>query len=167
MKKAIIFIFLLVQLSLVYGQVVSEDFDKEIASLLSYSVPIMTVDDLEEYDEPLLILDAREIEEYNTSHIPSAIHFGYKNPLFHKLDQIDKKQPILLYCSVGYRSEKIGEDLLDMGYLYVYNLYGSIFEWANQGNRVVNSEDEATSKVHTYNKKWSQWIINPEIEKVW
>lgn len=149
------------------AQVVSEAFDEKISSLLNYSVPIMTVEDLEAYEEPILILDAREIEEYEISHIPGAIHFGYAQPQFQKLEQIDKRQPIVLYCSIGYRSEKMGEELLEKGFVNVYNLYGSIFEWANQGKSMIDPENQPTTKIHTYNKNWSQWVDNPAIEKVW
>lgn len=154
-------------LSLGQCQVVDTSFDEEISSLLDFSVPTMTVDDLSDFADPILILDAREVEEYNVSHIPAAIHLGYSDPAYHKLDQIDKRQPIVLYCSVGYRSEKIGEQLLDMGFVHVYNLYGSIFEWANRGKDLENVDNNTTLKVHTYNKDWSQWINNPNIEKTW
>ena len=42
------------------------------------------------------------------------------------------------------RSEKIGKKLLDMGYTNVKNLYGSIFEWANQGNILVDQKGSET-----------------------
>ena len=53
------------------------------------------------------------------------------------------------------------------GFSNVYNLYGSIFEWANQGHRLVDKGGQPTFKLHTYNKKWSKWVDNAKIEKVW
>lgn len=168
MKKVFVFIFLFVSILSGYTQVVNTAFDEEISSLLDFSVPIMTVDDLDDYAEgSILILDARELEEYNISHIPRAIHLGYNDPQYDKLADIDKRQPIVLYCSVGYRSEKIGEKLKDQGFVNVYNLYGSIFEWANCGKTLLDIHDQPTKEVHTYSKKWSQWIDNPELTKVW
>ena len=49
----------------------------------------------------------------------------------------------------------------------VYNLYGSIFEWANEGLPLVDNNGYDTNAVHTWNKRWSQWVTNPNVEKVW
>lgn len=169
-RLLIIFLFAAVGISPGKAQVAyvaDSAFDQELSSLLDFTVPLMTVNELQDYTEPILILDAREIEEYEVSHIPSAIHIGYDRPAFHKLDQIDKNQTIVLYCSVGYRSEKLGEKLQEMGYVNVLNLYGSIFEWANSDKPLENLEDQPTIEVHTYNKSWSQWINNPDIKKVY
>jgi hypothetical protein len=72
-----------------------------------------------------------------------------------------------LYCSIGYRSEKIGEKLKDAGYTNVQNLFGSIFEWVNQELPVENSKDEIVKKVHTYNRLWGKWVDKKKTERVW
>jgi len=74
---------------------------------------------------------------------------------------------MVVYCSIGYRSEKIGEKLLRLGYKNVYNLYGSIFEWANEKYQLVGSNGKTTNRVHSYNKSWSKWVTNEEIKTVW
>jgi len=137
---------------------VNQKFDEMLQLLLSNSVPQITVDELEQMDG-VCLLDARELEEYKVSHIEGAQHIGYDNLNEKILENIPKEQTIVLYCSVGYRSEKVGEQLQKMGYTNVYNLYGSIFEWVNQGNRVVD-ENGTTTRVHTYNKRWSKWLEN-------
>ena len=80
---------------------------------------------------------------------------------------IPKEKNIVIYCSIGYRSEKIGEKLLRLGYKNVYNLYGSIFEWANEKYPLVGSNGKTTDRVHGYNKSWSKWVTNEEIKTVW
>ena len=135
---------------------VNQEFDEMLQLLLSNSVPQITVEELEQMDG-VCLLDAREWEEYKVSHIEGAQHIGYDKLNKEILKNIPKEQTIVLYCSVGYRSEKIGEQLQKMGYTNVYNLYGSIFEWVNQGNPVVN-ESGTTTRVHTYNKRWSKWL---------
>jgi 3-mercaptopyruvate sulfurtransferase SseA len=65
---------------------------------------------------------------------------------------------IVLYCSVGMRSEKIGKKLLEAGYKNVYNLYGSLFEWVNQGKPVYKKNGVQTSEIHTYSESWSRWL---------
>jgi len=113
------------------------------------------------------LLDARELEEYVVSRIPGAIHFGYDNPKWSLLESVAKDKEIIVYCSIGYRSEKIGEKLIKRGYTNVRNLYGSIFEWANRGYTLEGPRQRTTNKVHTYNKKWSTWVLNDSVQKVY
>ncbi len=108
--------------------------------------------------DKVVILDTREKEEYDVSHLPGAIWYGYKDRQEDKLAAIPKGATIVVYCSVGYRSGKIGEKLRKEGYVNVRNLYGGIFNWFNQGFRVVNNDGRDTKKIHAYNEKWAQWI---------
>ena len=103
-----------------------------------------------------IFLDARKIEEYNVSHIAKAIRVGYSDFTIDKVPA-NKKTPIIVYCSVGYRSEKITEKLLAAGYKNVQNLYGGIFEWANEGYPLQDSEGR-TLNVHAFNKDWGKWL---------
>ena len=64
----------------------------------------------------------------------------------------------MVYCTVGYRSGKVVEQLRKAGYKNVYNLHGSIFEWVNEGNKVVNAKGVTTNRVHTYSKEWGKWL---------
>jgi len=72
----------------------------------------------------------------------------------------------LVYCSVGYRSERIGEHLLELGFTDVHNLYGGIFEWINKGYGVMNSKGQWVERVHGYSPSWGKWIES-EIEVVY
>jgi hypothetical protein len=67
-----------------------------------------------------------------------------------------------VYCSVGYRSERIGEKLQDAGYTHVFNLYGGIFNWKNQDGVVLDASNDTTERVHTYNKSWSRFLKKGE-----
>lgn len=143
------------------------DFDKRLTNLLSFSVPLMGVQELAANKEEIYILDAREEAEYEVSHIPGARYIGYDKFKKKAVSDIPKDAKIVVYCSVGYRSEKIGEKLKKQGFEDVSNLYGSIFEWVNAGNAVENAKGEKIKAVHTYNKKWSQWVIDGRAEKVY
>ena len=137
-----------------------KDLDQKLTSLLDETVPFVYQDSLskwlEEENAPVII-DTRSPEEYKVSHIPGAIFINYNKFNKRMVDSIDRKQPVVVYCSVGYRSEKIGEKLQAMGFTEVYNLYGGIFDWKNNDRKVVNSSG-ATDSVHTYNKNWSKWL---------
>lgn len=142
-------------------------FNQKVKSLIRFSVPAMDVDELHENREDVLILDAREKEEFDISHLPKAKHIGYKKFEENILYDLPKDTKIVVYCSVGYRSEKIGEKIAKMGFSNVFNLYGSIFEWVNRGYEIVDSKENPITIIHTYNASWSQWVINNNYEKVW
>lgn len=142
-------------------------FDKTIINTLSFSVPVISVDDLKEKPNRFVILDAREKQEYEVSRIPGARWIGYDDFSMERMNGIDKKTPVLLYCSIGYRSEKVGEKLRAEGYEQVYNLYGSIFEWANRGYPLVDEKGETVRRVHTYNGQWGRWVDGDKNEKIY
>lgn len=143
------------------------EFDKKISSLLRFNIPLISVEELAKRQDSLLLLDARAKEEYEVSHIKGARFIGYQEFQENKLKDIPKDQEIVIYCSIGYRSEKIGERLEDLGYKNVRNLYGSIFEWVNQGKPVVDKNGKQTDTVHGYNKNWSQWLDGTKVKKTW
>jgi rhodanese-related sulfurtransferase len=129
-------------------------YDVMLSSLLSHSVPEMEVEKLE-VDGNYVLLDAREQAEFTVSHVPGAVWVGYDDFDMSRLEGIDKEQPIVVYCSVGYRSEKIAERLKDAGYPHVSNLYGGIFEWVNHG---VDMDNQPTENVHAYSPSWGVWL---------
>jgi len=153
--KQILILILAFQFTFLFGQVevdycTNPKFEKTIERYISHSVEVISVDELSETIDNYILLDTREEEEYAISKIPGARFFGYDEPDYTVLDQLDKDQPIVMYCSIGYRSEKMGEELQKRGFTNVKNLYGSIFEWANKEYPLVDSQDEATTKIHTY-----------------
>jgi len=142
-------------------------FDQKLQHLLRFSVPLIGVQELRNIQSEVYIFDTRKQEEYAVSHIAGAKYAGYEDFDEQVLQGVPGDAKIVLYCSVGYRSEKIGEQLQKRGYENVYNLYGSIFEWANQGYPVVDAQGKPVKKVHTYNKAWSKWMEAPGIQKIW
>ena len=130
--------------------------------LYSGTIPTIEVQDLEGKTDQYQILDTRESEEYTISHIADAQCVGYDDFSPQSVAHLDKDKPVLVYCSVGYRSEKIGEQLKELGFTEVYNLYGGIFEWKNKGQAVVDTSNQPTEKVHTFNRLWGQWLTNGE-----
>jgi len=145
----------------------SPDFDRKVSQMLDFSVPLIGVEELKNIRDEVHIFDARELEEYNTSHIEGAKYIGFDEIDYSNLEEVPKNAKVVVYCSIGYRSEKIGEKLQRMGYTNVYNLYGSIFEWVNSGYQVVNQDGKETNLLHTYNKNWSKWVEEGKVKKVW
>jgi rhodanese-related sulfurtransferase len=156
---------LLLLVSLISTQVLSQSvtsqsYELMLKTLLSHSVPEVSVPNVDL--STTILLDSREIAEYTVSKIEGARWVGYDDFTLDRVDDIDKKSKVVVYCSVGYRSEKISEKLIAAGFKDVSNLYGGIFEWKNQGNDVVNSNDLAVEKVHACTKFWGVWLKRGE-----
>ncbi len=142
-------------------------FDQRLTELLSFTIPLIGVETLYQNLENYQVLDAREHEEFDISHIPGAQYIGYKAFDESLIKNLDKHAPTVVYCSVGYRSEKIAERLRELGFTQVYNLYGSLFEWANCGYPLVDKQNQPTQRIHTYNEEWSRWVQRKGLEEVW
>jgi len=106
----------------------------------------------------VIFLDAREEAEYEVSHLAAAVFVGYEKFNLESISRLEKNSKIVVYCSVGYRSEKIAEKMKAAGFTNVSNLYGGIFEWVNQENPVVDTDGQETKNVHAYNKTWGVWL---------
>ena len=160
--KKIVFILILLFLG------VSNSYaQKTLAEVLkkynTENIPYITVNKLKATDSNIVLLDAREKNEYNVSHLKNALFVGYEKfdiqKTIKKLPQKDAK--IIVYCSLGVRSEDIAEQLKSKGYTNIYNLFGGIFEWKNEGNKVFTKGVE-TNKVHAYSKEWGVWLLKGE-----
>lgn len=145
---------------------ISLNAQETISDLLSLhntkNIDYISVQELAMPKTNALIFDAREIEEYNVSHIKNAVFVGFND---FEVDKIinkftDKNQKIVVYCSIGIRSETIAHKLKKAGYTNVFNLFGGIFEWKNNNFPIYNSENRETNNVHVFSKKWSNWLEN-------
>lgn len=133
-------------------------FDEKVNSLLRETVPVIRSEELMPIKDSVVLLDARQPVEYETSHIKGARFVNYDAFKKKDVDDIPKDAHIVVYCAIGYRSERIGEELQKMGYNNVKNLYGGIFDWKNKDNDVVDTKGMKTDSVHTYSKSWSKWL---------
>ena len=127
------------------------------------SVPYISVDELNSSSDQVL-LDARTLAEYEVSHLKDAFWAGHKKFDIRKIKAAypDKNTPLVVYCSVGVRSENVGEELIETGYTDVKNLYGGIFEWKNKDYPVYTPEGHPTEKVHAFSRRWGKLLHNAE-----
>jgi rhodanese-related sulfurtransferase len=146
------------------GQTTNKAYALMLKGLYKNSIPLISPkqlsDKLLQKQAPVL-LDARSIAEYKVSHIAKAKFVDYETFDADALKDIPKDAPIVVYCSVGYRSEQIGEKLKTAGYRHVKNLYGGLFEWVNEGHPVFNNQGK-TNKVHAYSESWGIWLQKGE-----
>jgi len=138
-----------------------------IKSLISRKFPAvkwLTTKELAQWlADPLklqpIILDARSEAEYALSHLKNAERIDPHQPNLEAITGVPDT-PIVVYCSVGYRSGRIAEQLEQAGFSHVYNLEGSIFQWANEG-RPLCKNDRPTTLVHPYNSLWGR-LLKPQ-----
>jgi rhodanese-related sulfurtransferase len=80
-------------------------------------------------NEEVIIVDVRTQEEYDEVHIEGSILIP--DTSIEKLAPgllTDKNAAILVYCRSGRRSEIASRQLIEMGYLKVYD-FGGIIDW--------------------------------------
>ena len=96
-----------------------------------------------------VLVDVRSPEEQAVSIIPGAITA--------KQFEADRKEyqdrTILVYCTVGYRSNLYALDLIEQG-LTAKNYKGSILAWCNAKLPLVTLKGEPTTRVHTYSSRY-------------
>ena len=147
--------------SIAQKKVSKGSFNTVLKVMLKHNVKEITVPEAAT-KKNIIFIDAREKKEYEVSHIKNAVYIGYNDFNLSPIKNIPKGSEIIVYCSIGKRSEKITEKLIKAGYNNVSNLYGGIFEWVNQGNVVVDLKNSPTNKVHAYGKFWAQWLDKGE-----
>ena len=132
------------------------------------TVQNITVADLKEKidkEADILIIDTRTEEEYNVSFIPNAKLLSYKSEKtevveFLEQNEVERRDAVVCYCSLGYRSSVLAEkiltarpDLQDLQ-VEVYNLEGSIFQWVNSNLGVSNLSGDTVHCAHPFSYMW-------------
>ena len=155
-------LLVIIGLFLIHGASFSQSlaYKTLLESLYDNKFPVVKpeqISDLSNYQ----VLDAREKEEYDVSHLEGAVWVGYDTFSMKNVAGIDKNKPILVYCTVGARSQDIGQKLQAAGFTQVYNLYGGIIHWSNE-NKPLECDRGPTQKVHTYSRTWGIWLTKGE-----
>lgn len=90
-------------------------------------------------DNGAFVLDVRQPEEWNQSHIPGAtlIPLG---ELQARLAEVPQDQEILVYCRSGNRSQEGRDILLAAGYENVTSMSGGINDWISKGYETVTGQ---------------------------
>ena len=106
--------------------------------------------------DPILV-DARDASEFAVSHLQNAIQAQSWAEFKKATGEQGTTQPVVIYCSVGIRSAKLARILKQNGFSDVYNLRGSIFQWANEG-KALYREQEQVLKVHPFDRHWGKLL---------
>lgn len=84
-----------------------------------------------------LILDVRQPKEYEKGHLAGALLIPVKE-IRGRIGELDRDEPLLVYCHSGVRSKAACQLLLAEGFREVYNMSGGIVAW--QGEKVGGGE---------------------------
>lgn len=119
-----------------------------------------------------LLLDARTPEEHAVSHLPGARSTPDLATALDVLEEMGRAPSsqaggegaaIVVYCSVGWRSSDLVQQLRDRGVDNrwnvgnLWNLEGSIFRWANEGRPVVRN-GQPVRQVHPFDDRWGRFL---------
>lgn len=131
-------------------------------------VPAITTEELAAWiaapgKDATVLLDVREADEYDVSHLQGARRARTEAEALATLRDAPDDRRIVVYCSVGYRSAVLARTLRKRGYTNVFNLEGSIFQWANEG-RPVYRGDRRASGVHPYDSDWGR-LLDPKLRR--
>ena len=123
-------------------------------------VPQLSTEGLAELlgeDADVVLLDARTKAEFETSHLRGAVRANSVPEARRALKQRGEKPTVVVYCSVGYRSSRLAQQLKARGVEDVFNLEGSLFKWANEG-RPVYRGSEQVRPVHPFDEDWGMLL---------
>jgi len=83
----------------------------------------------------LLLLDVRTPGEVSQGYIKGAKNINISNAeIFEsEVDNLDKDEPVMVYCKVGGRSHQAALYLVEKGFSKVYDIKGGILAWKGAG----------------------------------
>ena len=85
-----------------------------------------------EKETPPILIDVRTPQEMAQASIANCKPIPLRTlPL--RMDEVPKDEEIVFYCRTGARSAQACMYLAQQGYDNVYNLYGGIVSWAQNG----------------------------------
>ena len=90
-----------------------QSFEEMLDDMYERTVPLIAPDELQALQDSVKIqlLDTRAPEEFGGSHLSGATLLDFDRFRPRDVAHLPKDEPVVVYCSVGYRSERIGEKL--------------------------------------------------------
>lgn len=136
----------------------AEGFRKRVERRMA-QVPSVTTDELAGLmkKSKVLLLDVRTADEFALSHLPGAIRAETEASQRAAIATVEPGTVVVLYCAVGWRSGLAVEKLASSGAPGLYNLRGSIFDWANEGRPLTDGARQV-KVVHPFDRTWGQLL---------
>src|SRR5690554_7216170 len=131
MKRLFLFIGLVMALFFVSCK------DKSV----SEEVTVISVEEVREAigNGEFQLIDVRTVDEFNEGHLKSAKNICVTDDDFkEKVANVDRNEPVYLYCRSGRRSARAGEILREMGFTEIYDMDGGILKWNEEDFELEN-----------------------------
>jgi len=112
----------------------------ELAQSAKNRIREITVQELKERlanNQHLYLIDVREENEFAQGFIAKALHLS-KGVIERDIEKYitNSDAEIVVYCSGGYRSALVADNLQKMGYTNVVSVSGGLTAWLNEGNAI-------------------------------
>ncbi|MWW26559.1 rhodanese-like domain-containing protein [Algibacter lectus] len=79
------------------------------------------------------LIDVRTPEEFGAGHISRAENINFFSENFSKsLAELDKEEPLIIYCKSGRRSGKSIAIFKELGFTKIYELEGGVLNWKSK-----------------------------------
>lgn len=101
----------------------------------------------------MFVIDTREENEFDVSHLQGAKRVGYEKFSVEKVWMLDRNTTIILYSTDGERCAHVGAYMKMMGFVDVRTINGSLIGWVNAGYPAVDKEGNSTTNVFVNNKE--------------
>ncbi len=102
------------------------------------TVESITAKELHQKQNGIVLIDVRTPEEFADGYIKNAKNINfYDDSFMNKINKLDKKQPVYIYCKKGGRSAKAAQKLKAAGFEKVYDLEGGISQWKDDNFELV------------------------------
>ncbi len=80
-----------------------------------------------------IILDVRTPGEFEKGHLENAVNINWNgNDFERRISELDKSQPVFVYCLSGGRSAHAANKLRKQGFKVVYEMPGGMMEWRSE-----------------------------------
>jgi len=104
------------------------DYEKRIETTIIAPLELQNM--MQTQPGGVIVVDVRDLEEFNEDHIPGAINLPLKN-FAAGSGILDKEKKIVVYCNAGGRSYGAYKKLMKLGYK---NIYQAIYaDWKETG----------------------------------
>lgn len=98
---------------------------------------ILSPDELLSRRQDVVLVDVREVEEFEESHIEGCQLIPLSEFAQRAAQELDRNREIVLYCAHGMRSLDALMTLRILGFEKVWSLEGGIVNWESQNKPVI------------------------------
>ena len=108
------------------------------------TIPSMDVKELRERLDEVILVDVRQLSEWNTGHIPGAIHMEAGRMAWDEL-RFPHDKPLAIQCASGSRSMSVTSVLRQRGYHNIIQVEGGINKWKMHGFEITKENSTLNS----------------------